>query len=267
MNAIFEALALLTPYDIDIPKRRIGPQTDGGYILADCIDPAQSILSYGISTEYRFDCEMALAGHKVFMFDHTISGIEQVSENMMWFREGVGGRSRPADSMFTIEDHLSNKGIQGDRLILKMDVEGYEYEAIGATPEDVLARFEQIVIEIHNLAHLPDGNFRKKFMEVIRKFNRMFTLFHVHANNYDGPDAFHCAGGLPVPNLLELSYIKTAKVSRRQSQTLYPTALDYPNTNQKDKLLWIYPFIPTTADTQQFALCQDRVELIAANIP
>jgi hypothetical protein len=91
-HRIYEALALLTPYDIDVPKVRIGPNHDGGYVLADRFTPAtQPVMSYGISTQYDFDREMAERGHKVFMFDHTIGGIVDPLPNMLFFREGVAG--------------------------------------------------------------------------------------------------------------------------------------------------------------------------------
>ena len=263
MNVVLEALSLLVPYDIDIPKRRFGPNTDGGYVFADRISPSQSIVSYGISTEYRFDVEMALAGHKVYMFDHTIGGIDKINDNMMWFKEGVAGTSRPDENLFSIADHLANHRIEGDRLILKMDVEGHEYEAFASLPDDVLARFEQVVIEIHNLAHLNDPPFRDTFTKALRKLNYHFTLFHVHANNYDGPDAYHIVGGFPVSNLLELSYIKTGLVRRRRSMTLYPTAFDYPNTGHKDKLLWMFPFLPTPVNLSDFGACEERVALLS----
>ena len=70
--SVFDALSLLTPYDVDIPKIRIGPKTDGGYVLLDCFEVGQPVLSYGISTEFRFDIEMAERGHCVYMFYDTI---------------------------------------------------------------------------------------------------------------------------------------------------------------------------------------------------
>lgn len=262
MNPVIEALALLTPFDVDAQKVRIGPETDGGYVFIDSISTEQAILSYGISTEYRFDREMAERGHKVYMFDHTISGISDANPNMMWAKEGIAGVSRPEEALFSIEDHLERYNILGDRLILKMDVEGAEFDAIGLAPEVVLSRFEQIVIEVHGLNGLEDISFRRSFVRLFRKINRQFTLFHVHANNCDGPSGIAITGGLPVSSLLELSYIKSDAVKRFPSRTLYPTALDYPNVAQKDKLLWFFPFLPTSLSLNDFAICEDRVSLI-----
>jgi hypothetical protein len=263
MNPVIEALSLLTPFDIDIPKRRIGPHGDGGYIFADKISPSQAVLSYGVGMEYRFDREMAEAGHKVFMFDHTIDGIDRAHANMMWHREGVAGKSDPGNSLYSITDHLQRHDITGNALILKIDVEGEEYNAIGSTPEHVLCRFEQIVLEVHELERLAgDETFRANFVTMLRNINKHFTLFHVHANNCDGGNALFIISGVPVSSLLELSYIRTASVRRSPSRTLYPTALDYPNTRHKDKLLWFFPFLPTHLSSADFIRCESRIQIM-----
>jgi hypothetical protein len=261
MNPVVETLSLLTPYDIDKAKRRIGQKTDGGYILADCISNAQVVLSYGIGTEYSFDIELAKRGHDVYMFDHTIEGIQSTNKNLHFFCEGVAGRTNETDHLFSIQDHLDRHRISGDRLILKMDVEGGEHEAFETLLDETLNRFEQIVLEIHCLHKLDDFAFRDRFCRIFRRLNSIFTLFHVHANNWDGQNGVSVVGGVPVSSLLELSYIKSSIVHRRPSQTLYPTDLDYPNvTRFQDKLLWFYPFLPTSITKESFVECAARVE-------
>ncbi|MCI0600847.1 MAG: FkbM family methyltransferase [Beijerinckiaceae bacterium] len=261
MTEVVVALSLLAPFDIDKPKIRIGPKTDGGYIVGDCLSSTQTVVSYGIGKEYRFDSEMAGRGHDVYMFDHTIEGIQAKHRRLHFFREGIAGRTNASDSVFSIKDHLDRHRIIGDRLILKMDVEGAEYDALDAIPDDTLNRFEQIVLEVHWLNRLDEFTFRDRFCRVFRKLNSAFTLFHVHANNWNGQNGLAIVGGVPVSSLLELSYIKSAIVHRQPSQTLYPTKLDYPNILQfQDKLLWFYPFLPTSLSHESFAECAARVE-------
>jgi Methyltransferase FkbM domain len=261
MNPVVEALSLLTPYDIDKPKIRIGPKTDGGYILADCISKAQAVLSYGIGTEYRFDIELAKRGHDVYMFDHTIEGVQAENQKLYFYSEGVSGRTDEASHVFSIQDHLDRHRIRGDRLLLKMDVEGAEYEAFEELPDETLNRFEQIILEIHWLEKLDEVGFRERFCRVFRRLNSIFTLFHVHANNWNGQNDLSIVGGIPVSSIIELSYIKSTVVHTEPSQTLYPTTFDYPNVTQfQDKLLWFYPFLPTTISKECFTECAARVE-------
>jgi Methyltransferase FkbM domain len=265
MGNSFYALSLLTPYDVDKPKTRIGPNTDGGYVFIDDFASEQPVMSYGISNEYTFDRIMAERGHPVYMFDHTIRGISGPNERMRFFREGVSGQTMHEESLFTLEDHIARHSIQGDRIILKMDVEGAEFSVFSTVSEAVLQKFEQIVVEVHGVERIADEGFRATFIQIFEKINRYFTLFHVHANNHDGPDTFHFVDGMPVACILELSYIRSDRVNRRASQTVYPTVLDYPNVAQRDKLMWFYPFAPQSSEdvVAAFAMSLDHVQATA----
>ncbi len=203
---------------------------------------------------------MAERGHDVYMFDHTIEAIQAENKKLLFFREGVAGRTDISQNLFSIKDHLHRHQIREDQLILKMDVEGAEFDALEAVPDDTLDRFEQIVLEVHWLNNLDNLAFRDRFRRIFLKLNSAFTLFHVHANNWDGPNGLAIVSGVPVSTMFELSYVRSARVHRLPSQTLYPTALDYPNVQGKDKLLWFYPFLPTLVSQESFAACAERVE-------
>jgi Methyltransferase FkbM domain len=263
VKSAFEAISLLTPYDVDKPKARIGPNADGGYVLLDDLRSDQPVVSYGISTEYSFERALAERGHKVFMFDHTISGISQPHPNMRFFREGVAGETQHEQSLFTIEEHLSRHGIESDRTILKMDVEGAEFGALVATGSSTLSRFEQMIIEVHFLNRLGDEGYRTSFVHLFERINSLFTLFHIHGNNFDGPEKFHFVDGIPVTEMIELSYVRTSSVKRQPSRTVYPTKLDFPNVRQRDKLMWLYPFLPSDPTQEAFAASFEHVSSTA----
>lgn len=262
--SIIEALALLTPYDVDKSKVRVGPDKDGAYVLIPELLHGQPVLSYGIDGEYRFDLELASRGHQIFMFDHTIEGINNPGDDpkLFWIKEGVDGREKPEELLNTIENHVKALAPDAPDLLLKMDVEGCEYDAFDTLPVHILMRFSQILFEVHALHSLDKPEFRAKFVRVFTKLNRYFTLFHVHANNFDGENTYTFLGGVPVANLIELSFVRSDLVSKRKSTTLYPTALDYPNVHPKDKKLWFFPFLPT-GDDHDFAAADRRMELVA----
>lgn len=259
--AVHGALHLLTPYDIDAPKIRIGPDCDGGYVLADLLHPSQTVISYGISDEYRFEAELAARGHRVVMFDHTIDGIHRSSPNMEWHKEGLAGtycveseggfaaESRPELSLYSIRDHLLRHAITDSNMILKMDVEGAEWAAISNIDRETLLRFDQIAIELHGFGSLRDGLFRKVFRSAMENLNKYFTLCHVHANNVDGPDTYQEVTGYKVSCLVEATYVRTSLIKRGPSRTLYPTRIDRPNFGDRDRSMAIYPFLPESSDS------------------
>ncbi len=243
-DSIFDRLALLTPWDIDLEKFRIGRKGDGGYVVADQVRPHQAVLSYGIANEVSFDLELAEAGFKVWQFDHTIDKAPVEHPNITFTREGVAGTDRPDDLLYTIETHADRLGINLDGAILKMDVEGAEWGVFENMPSETLGRFDQIFLELHGLGRLPREKFAGHFRNVLEKLNAQFTLFHVHANN---ARPLVPVENFVTPGLLEVSFIRTDLVQRRRSRTWYPTELDYPNvSNRPDLNLWLYPFAPTS---------------------
>jgi len=237
---IFEMLTLLTPYDIDKPKTRIGTKRDGGYVLADDFH-GQTILSYGIATEISFEMEMAQRGHRIFMFDHTVEALPAMHSNFRFFKEGIAATSDPGRSLFSLQDHMQRHDVREKHMVLKMDVEGAEWSALNSSSPEVLAHFDQIVMEVHNLTRVADQALLRLVGDVLAKLNEQFTLFHVHANNVREVAVVE---GFVVPDLLEVSYVRTSTVKRQRSRTVYPTDLDYPNVRGCDIPMLFYPFLP-----------------------
>jgi hypothetical protein len=87
--------------------------------------------------------------------------------------KAVVADNRPFD---TLANQIARNGDRGKRLIVKMDVEGAEWASLLATPDEVLDRIDQLVIEIH-------GTDEPRFLQTIGKLKRLFHVAHFHANN------------------------------------------------------------------------------------
>lgn len=105
-----------------------------------------------------------------------------------------------------------------DRLMVKMDIEGAEYEALPALGRDHIARIECLIVEFHDVAvRMPE---LKAIADQLAPF---LSLRHIHANNHGGTkDGW--------PQVLELTW------SRRvpgEAPSVTPTlplpGLDQPN--------------------------------------
>lgn len=252
LREIVETLALLTPWDIkDVQKVRIGRRGgDGGYVLLDMLRPSQKVYSFGIAHEVSFDLDMAERGLDCFMFDHTIEGLPRPHPRFHFHKLGIAGATEAEKSLLSLADHVAHLGHTDGDMILKMDVEGWEWPALAAAPTELLSRFEQISMEVHRLPQVVNPAFRRQAAEVLRKLNDTHTLFHVHANNHSPPVLV--GGGLPVCPLLELSYVRSDLVERLPSRTLYPTELDAPNVGRAaDTPLWFFPFTPVAATPEE----------------
>lgn len=243
-RGVFEALSLLTPYDLPRERKiRIGGAGDGGYVLVDRLRPGQAVMSFGIGPSVTFDRDLAERGHSVLLFDHTIEALPEAHARFTWFREGVAAVADPARGLSTLADHMAKLPPGGEAPILKMDVEGAEWDALTETPVNVLRRFEQIVLEFHDLPRLGETRFRSIAWKALASLSSAFTLAHVHANNFGG---IAIVAGFPVPETLEATYIRSDLVQTAPSTTFYPTPLDTGNClDWPDLPLWFYPFMPS----------------------
>lgn len=258
---VLKTLALLTPWDISgRSKLRIGNAGDGGYVALDMLRPEQPVYSYGVGPDSSFDFSLGQRGHQVFMYDHTVEGPRGAKpSNCHFIREGIAPVPTPGQPLDTLENHLARNGHLGRRdLILKMDIEGAEWPVFGALPGGVFTGFEQIMVEVHGLRRLGNGPHRRAVHAALSRLAARFTLFHVHANVWGG---LALVEGLPVANVLELSYVRSDLVERVPSRTLYPTSFDRSNRGgHKDVVLGFFPFLPPSATPEALAQLAARLD-------
>lgn len=240
---VYEALRLLMPSDVvGVGKRRIGGMGDGGYVLLDRLTLDQVVMSFGIGPSVTFDLELAEEGHRILMFDHTIDALPGEHPLFTWYREGVADMSVPDEALLSLADHMEKLPADVREPILKMDVEGAEWDALPATPRACLARFAQITLEFHDLFNLAEPVFNARVQKALTALNLDFVPVHIHGNNFG---ALGEAGGFAVVDTLEVTYARRDLFEIVPSATLYPTVHDTPNFDERpDFQLWFFPFLP-----------------------
>lgn len=162
--------------------KRFGSANDGGYLMCEnLIEPLDEAYSYGVGPNDDWGCEVSsryhVPVHQYDCFDParpTCQGGAFVFHN-----ECVGDRagSRESRAFDTIENQIKKNGDAGRRLIIKMDIEGGEWDALMATSDDLLASIPQMAMELH-------GYDDPKIVEVLRKLKLNFYLVNLHFNNW-----------------------------------------------------------------------------------
>jgi hypothetical protein len=215
---------------------------DGGYVLLDRLVAEQVVMSFGIGPSVTFDFELAEEGHRILMFDHTIDALPGEHPHFSWFREGVAAMGDAGAGLFTLEQHMAKLPEGTVDPILKMDVEGAEWDSLPATPRASLARFAQITLEFHDLFDLAEPGFNARVQKALRALDADFVPVHVHGNNFG---KLGQAGGFAVVETLEVTYARRDLFETVASATIYPTAFDTPNFDERpDFALWFFPFLP-----------------------
>lgn len=216
------------PVGIDLI--RVGSGCDGGYVMADCFSTANTAISLGISDDVSWDLEMANRGIKVLQFDPSIDFLPEDHPNFEWQKLGICGSRqlipRPLNFRFiTLHDALAGADPEDNNLILKMDIEGFEYEVF---PDsfDILPRFEQIVVEFHCL---DDPAYALAASSILDEIERTHQLIHVHANNYGVEIA---VDGLIMASVLELTFLRMEGHEFSRESTAPKHVLDKANNGK-----------------------------------
>lgn len=171
---------------------RIGGPNEGGYLMcANLIAGLESAYSYGIGGDDSWGCAVSRT-HRVPVHQYDCFEPTKVQCPGAIFHlnaECVGPRTEQKDGrpFETLARHLARNGDAGRRVVVKMDVEGAEWDTILATPDDVLAAIDQMPMELHGLDE-------PGVLAGLRKLKTHFHLVSVHFNNQSCT-----AGAKPLP--------------------------------------------------------------------
>jgi hypothetical protein len=169
--------------------RRFGEANDGGYLLCgNLLGDVQSGYSYGISGYDGWGCDISrklkVKVHQYDCFDLTEPACE--GGDTVFHGECVAGAPSTDNNsrVFETPEHqFAKNGDAGKHLVVKMDVEGAEWETFVAMPDQVLDQIDQLAVEFH-------GSGEERFGDAIRKLKRFFYIANLHFNNYSCADHF-----------------------------------------------------------------------------
>ena len=213
------------------PLIRIGtPDKDGGYVMLDNFYNNGIAYSFGICDDINWDNDIADKGYDVFMYDHTVDKLPFERNKFHFFKKGISGISNINNNLNTLEYYIEQNGHKNyNNMILKMDVEGYEWDFLDTVNTDTLMQFNQIVIELHNLLQ---NNQHK--LHLLGKLNQTHQLVYLHGNN--------CSVVLQIekcifPDTMEATYISKKVYNTIDTEINLPSSLDKPNDPSREDII------------------------------
>jgi hypothetical protein len=81
----------------------------------------------------------------------------------------------------TPEHQFAKNGDKAKHLVMKIDVEGAEWDTFLAAPDPVLDQIDQLAVEFH-------GSGEERFADALLKLKRFFYIANLHFNNYSCVD-------------------------------------------------------------------------------
>ena len=178
--ALFDELKPVTLSNCNL--KRYGGPNDGGYLMCEnLIQGIQTAYSYGIDTEDNWGCEVSRQLQvPVHQYDCFTEERPTCDRGLFVFHdECVGARTETVDGHLfdTVTNQIARNGDARRRLLVKIDVEGAEWDSLMATPDSVLDAIEQMPMELH-------GVDERRFLDLVRRLKTRFHLVNLHFNNF-----------------------------------------------------------------------------------
>jgi hypothetical protein len=189
---------------------RVGSAHDGGYVMMNPKSPSCNVISLGIADNIEFELELTEKKlvSAIFCFDGSIEKLP--SENDSIYFESKYIKASESENSLDLSQVLAK--IDGDELILKIDIEGDEWDVLGSLSESELRRFSQIIGEFHGFAsNLTDVGVLK-MTSLLQRISSQFHLVNSHPNNWS---QYRVIQGIPIPDVIELTFIHKGLASDR----------------------------------------------------
>jgi hypothetical protein len=162
--------------------RRFGEAHDGGYPLCtNLLGRVKAGYSYGISGYDGWGCEVSRRLHiRVHEYDcFDLREPPCPGGDTVFHGECIGTASVRQDgrSFDTLFNQFARNGDDGTPIVMKIDVEGAEWDTFLLAPDSTLSHIDQLDVEFHHVDE-------PKYVETIRRLKRFFDVAHVHYNNF-----------------------------------------------------------------------------------
>ena len=221
------------PYNLGYDLIRIGSENDGGYLLPNILDKTTICISPGVGHTSSFETELLKRGITSFLLDHTINENSLVVKGFDFTKKKLNYFSDKNN--ISLNDFSLSKIKDDDRAILQMDIEGDEYINILNTNDEILNKFEIMIIEFHYLERVANKEIYKLYDKTIKKILNNFDVCHIHPNN--GPRIFKITKKLKIPQILEVTFLNKRHSKYKKIVSSLPHPLDSKCDKSKPELV------------------------------
>lgn len=219
---IRELMKKLWPREGDHALIRLGPDSDGGYLVPDDLDGIIACFSPGVSAISGFEKDCADRGMKVFLADRSVDQAADSHERFHFTRKYVGVTTN--EDFMTFDDWVDSSIPNCDEdLIFQVDIEGFEYETILNISDKLMRRCRILVVEFHHLNQLWNGHFFRLASRTFEKILQTHSCVHIHPNN---DRKLQRMKGLSIPPLAEFTFFRKDRFGTSSTAKTFPHPLD-----------------------------------------
>ncbi|MGH9158925.1 MAG: hypothetical protein ACRD2X_02920 [Vicinamibacteraceae bacterium] len=186
-QALFEMLQPVVLSNCHL--ERFGEAHDGGYLMcSNLLGAVQTGYSYGIGGYDKWGCDIStkldVTVHQYDCFDTSQPPCRRGSTTFHATCVADTKTILEGRVFDTIRNQFAKNGDISKRIVVKIDVEGAEWDSLLSVPDEILERIDQMAVEFH---WLEDENFHwvgeEKYLRVAQRLKQFFEVGHIHFNN------------------------------------------------------------------------------------
>ena len=229
----------LRPMETKVPLIRIGSKSDGGYLLPQDFDGVTTCFSAGCDLTWHFEKQLDTEFNvRSVILDSIDKKPIDLGPKQTYIPFWLGNTN--SERFITFDKWISENLDENDTdLILQMDIEGAEYEALIGLEFEKLKQFRIIVLELHNLANFKNQRlFDEYYRPALSKLTEAYDVVHAHANNCCGNWG---SGDVKFPKVLELTLLRKDRNGVSKNFAVTPHALDVDCVPSKGFLVLDWP--------------------------
>jgi hypothetical protein len=169
-------LVRLKPHLTNHRLIRLGGTGDGGYFVPDDLIGISSCFTAGIGGNINFEFELANKNIKCFMADYSVKAPPLLHSNFFFTKQFIGTENNT--NYIKFGDWFKKNSDLKDN-ILKIDIEGDEYDLLPSITEEEFLKMRIIIFEIHNFSNIinPLGfNLIKLIFDKLQKNHRIVNI-------------------------------------------------------------------------------------------
>lgn len=203
-------ISVIAPKGTNLKLKRFGGLGDGSYVLPQkYVTKGTYLISGGIENNNELEISLANLGVHGIQIDNSINQAPKTHKNLEFRKVTISDSdSQTETTLSSLMKLNSNEG----RLIVKLDIEGYEWKTLAALTKNELASIDCLILELHNLSLISNPDQGREILEVLGKIEAagLRSIF-CQANN---GCLNYVLGGTLIPDNMEVTFIKM-KATRR----------------------------------------------------
>ena len=212
---------------------RVGGPADGGYVMLNNFEGIDGAISLGVGPDVSWDLDISKKIPLIHLYDHSISKMPEPIPSGIWFKEKAVTNS---DSSGTSLEEMISRIPDSNRLLLKCDIEDAEWEIFSQCSQEILQKFDQIIVEFHWIIEKLKNDKFALLLAAFQNLAQTHSVINIHANNYA---KLEIVANCPVPDVVEITYARTK--SYKFEQNLRHLSLNASNCEENPEIQLIFP--------------------------